>query len=131
MNLEEIKARCEAATEGPWIVHPQMGCAEGDLGIFTKPKIGYGIGVIWASLAQYEDNVENNAAFIVHAREDVPALVAEVEWLQSRLVRAHRMLLDDLGILWPGPGSPVEQLKAKLLHEIQEYVEDANGNRDQ
>jgi hypothetical protein len=85
MNLEEIKARCEAATGGPWIIHPQRGCAEGDLGIFTRPETGYGLGVIWGSLAEYEDNAENNAEFIAHAREDVPALVDEVERLRSQL----------------------------------------------
>ncbi len=70
----EALERAEAATEGPWLVNPQEGISESDLGIYTKLQTGYGLGVIWGNLAQYENNVQNNAAFIAHARTDVPRL---------------------------------------------------------
>lgn len=50
-RLAEIEARCEAATPGPW-----------------KPKRDF---LSW----------DCNAAFIAHARQDIPALLAEVERL--------------------------------------------------
>lgn len=108
MNLEEIQSRCEASPElTPYVT------AKGGVVIFNGPFP--------------TDKAEAAKEFIVHAREDVSALMAEVEWLQSRLVRAHRMLLDDLAIIWPEPGSLVEQLKARLLHEVQEYLGEDNG----
>lgn len=56
LNLEEIKAREQAATPGPW---PRNGS------IFAANGI-------------------NNADFIAHAIEDIPALIAEVERLTAK-----------------------------------------------
>jgi len=110
MNLEEIKARVDKATEGPWTWQDLVLRQERQYGALL---LQLGSGVLAA---------EVDCDFIAHAREDVPALITLVEWLQSRLVRAHRMLLDDLAIIYPESGSPVEQLKAKLLHDVQEYL---------
>lgn len=77
LDLEAIKARCEAATPGPWV---NTG------GRF--PKINGGpIGGCDVATLFFADGAD--AAFIAHAREDVPALVAEVERLQ-KAVAAER-----------------------------------------
>lgn len=70
-KLAEIKKRAEAATEGPWY-----------------RQFGYGINIVSESdykvidedggVSKYPD-----ATFIEHARQDVPALLAEVERLQA------------------------------------------------
>lgn len=68
-KLNEIKERTEKATSGPW---------EADLS-----RVYYGeendelVCEIWKSF--------DDATFIAHAREDVPALVAEVERLNAEI----------------------------------------------
>ncbi len=86
MTLEElmaIEARATAATKGPWVI------AEDDDGYATKMGNTRGIG----SGTNYDDICRTDsgayppciadAEFIVHAREDVPALLAEVRRLQA------------------------------------------------
>ncbi len=98
-QLREIEKRAEAATPGPWcyelvgVKHSDwvVGIAINDDG---KPLAGELIdegefvveNVCWRfGLAETEDG--NNAAFIAHAREDIPALIAEVrrlrKWIES------------------------------------------------
>ena len=67
--LEEIKARHEAATPGPWELSR-------DAGIYIDRDEDYcicGIGN------------EPDAEFIAHSRTDIPALLAEVERLQKAI----------------------------------------------
>lgn len=76
LDLEAIKAGCEAATPGPWV---NTG------GRF--PKINGGpIGGCDVATLFFADGAD--AAFIAAAREDVPALVAEVERLQNDVADA-------------------------------------------
>jgi cbb3-type cytochrome oxidase cytochrome c subunit len=68
LNLDQIQARADAATSGPWMFDGTTlwGCDEhGPL------RVG--------------DTIANDAdrEFIAHARADVPALVAEVRWLRD------------------------------------------------
>lgn len=78
LDLEAIKAGCEAATPGPWV---NTG------GRF--PKINGGpIGGCDVATLFFADGAD--AAFIAAAREDVPALVAEVERLRDVILAASR-----------------------------------------
>lgn len=78
-ELGAIKARAEAATPGPWEMvkgsdqRYDVFREDGDTAVTDA---GYGRG----SIAMFED-----VMFIAHAREDVPALVAEVERLRAAL----------------------------------------------
>lgn len=82
-RIEQIKARVEKATKGPWAVHGVDGtcvtsaeydicstCSEAE----AEREDGYNV--------QYE-RMEADAGFIAHARRDVPDLVAEVERLRG------------------------------------------------
>ncbi|MFV8250225.1 hypothetical protein [Bdellovibrio bacteriovorus] len=85
-QLDEIKQRVEAATEGPWMVtkaddFPQLyklplykGCCglENDE---IKTAICYPDGRM----------NESNSDFIAHARTDIPALLEHIESLQGQL----------------------------------------------
>ena len=62
-RLDEIEARTNAATEGPWEWEPQDG--------WLGSKGGGAVGWRWGLLAQ-----EGDGQFISHARTDVPALVS-------------------------------------------------------
>jgi hypothetical protein len=79
-RLDAITARCEAATPGPWKV------VEGkSFGVQSENK-----------------NIANcfraeNEQFIAHARQDIPALLAEVERLREERDRAIAALEDLIG----------------------------------
>lgn len=89
-NLAEIKARAQAATPGPWFAGDANGgdppherrpfwvVSTED----TDPDLGEAPEE-WA--AEIRVGAQGDAEFIAHAREDVPALVAEVERLQTAL----------------------------------------------
>src|SRR5258706_4229720 len=72
-ELQAIKARAARATPGPWRIHDRgtsttIEAQNGKKWIAQALLGTYGIG-----------NVEANAAFLAHARDDIPTLVAEVE----------------------------------------------------
>lgn len=78
-RIDEIKARTNEATLGPWTVKPDI-----------RPDIvcniggGYfGYGHI-ASMTKYELNQED-AEFIAHAREDIPLLLAMIDAMQETI----------------------------------------------
>jgi hypothetical protein len=75
MNIEEIKAREQAATPGPWV-------SIFDLKGFTVYDMSGEKGVIIAKLRNSKCKYKQpDADFISHARTDIPALLAEVERL--------------------------------------------------
>ncbi|MFF5993436.1 hypothetical protein AAGS61_01620 [Lysinibacillus sp. KU-BSD001] len=87
-QLQVIKERAEKATNGPWKV-------------VKSEESGVQIGTTWESgqlkacvpvvtTAHGKGSVtvyinDRNAEFVAHAREDVPALIAEIERLQASL----------------------------------------------
>ena len=73
-RLNEIEARANAATEGPWM---GIRCPDGFLGRVIG---GNGFGVA----EDFPDDAD--AEFIAHARTDVPALVAALR----AVVAVHR-----------------------------------------
>lgn len=84
MNLDEIRARCEAATPGPWKV-----VGKGN----SVPSLAV---IVDALDEKAQVNVcsnisikNGNAAFISHACEDIPALLDEVERLTARAEAAE------------------------------------------
>lgn len=78
LDLDAIKARCEAATPGPWEWHSN-GLRSGDF------------DCIWGTVDNtgetYVGVHEDDSVFIAHAIDDIPALVAEVERLRGEVER--------------------------------------------
>ncbi len=77
-RLKVIQARCEAATEGPWICrwtedkkNYWVEASDGQQFVVAKPYNG--------------ENLANDARFITLARQDLPDCVAEIERLQGVL----------------------------------------------
>lgn len=62
IDLEAIEARVNAASEGPWINRPEKS--------FNVQSVNKNIASCFRT---------GNAEFIAHAREDIPALLAEVK----------------------------------------------------
>ena len=84
LNLEQIKQRAENATAGPWKAYDQ-GADDGD-------EYGWHVFSQGDTLADwinvFGDLNAADAAFVSHAREDIPALLARVEELEAAL-RGH------------------------------------------
>ena len=85
LNLEEIEARANSASEGPWKT--------------VTARYGYDMKDSWA-VEPDGPSVHNvahitlgelDAKFIAHAREDVPALIAEVRRLRTQIERVQKM----------------------------------------
>lgn len=105
-KLAEIEARASSATPGPWLMehdvwHPVIRQSQFD-----------GFGPIVCREANGDSGLRwhPNADFISHAREDVPALVAEVRRLREALAaerEACAEVCDDLrsSVTWSGRGA--------------------------
>lgn len=86
-RLEEIKARCEKATLGPWSnAHTITGSdpedtRECDLLVYKQ----HGLGDPQFLVATTEKGPQNfeNMEFIAHSREDIPYLLGIIEKLAS------------------------------------------------
>lgn len=95
-DLEAIEARANLASEGPWHAvrdydtetrqeHRDVWGAEG------QALIGHEVS---GQSTRFIKNADNDAAFIAAARDDVPALVAEVQRLRD-LSRAYLAAEDE------------------------------------
>jgi len=89
-ELAAIQARADAATKGPWTAyHRCSGCTgEDDECCGIGPEITGPPNRV--NKGQFERGAD--ASFIAHAREDVPALLAEVRYLRRRLKPAEDAL---------------------------------------
>lgn len=100
LDLEAIEARCEAATEGPW-EHQSWGDSDYDVVTETDP-----------SVSVCRPRLGGDSVFIAHAREDIPALVAEVR----RLRDSRRLSEPDF--------TRLEAENERLRERIQELEDD-------
>lgn len=86
LDLDAIRARTAAASPGPWQPDVKLVRRGGRGGVHSVEQLWVdspGRCVCNVGLAEYAA-VEHDAVFIAHAREDVPALIAEVERLRER-----------------------------------------------
>jgi len=90
-ELDKIEVRANAATEGPWEFEEGSGYVTANS------------ETICAS-AHSEDA---DTAFIAHARQDIPALIAHVRWLEKHLQKALKA-----GVL-------LEERSQRLINEIK------------
>lgn len=78
-QLQEIEARCNAATPGPWAWAAGRSTVLGEDGIIAADgeeifvNCGRGAG----------DPIDEDRQFLVAAREDIPALLAEIKALKA------------------------------------------------
>jgi hypothetical protein len=90
-RLAEIVARVSAATDGPWrndvygVLGPDTVVAE--VGGYERV-----VGSLYFGVGQ---QAEADEAFALHAREDVPALLAEVQRLKAALAGARTAALNE------------------------------------
>ena len=98
-RIKEIKARCEATTEGPWETDEYASGVNTKAFKYTDKRTwGYGCGGDFIcdlndrEYHEYGDLVEQtaNAAFIAHSREDIPFLLDLIEYLRAQLSESQR-----------------------------------------
>lgn len=88
LDLAAIKARAEAATPGPWKVPiANVFVVVAPNAPHHNPPEGLCPPYPWRVVVEpsLNDPSAEDAEFIAHAREDVPALVAEVERLREEV----------------------------------------------
>jgi hypothetical protein len=98
LDLDAIRARADAATPGPWMHATHTGRKDGVslVGQISKRGTGQAVAVLADSDVRQR---AKDAEFVAHAREDVPALVAEVERLRAanaHLIRNAEILADEI-----------------------------------
>lgn len=118
IDLETIKARAEAATPGPWKHEVQTGMIAGwpDEIIVLDRRLDVNLYEGEARIRGGHSASRRNAEFIAHARQDVPALVTEVEALRA----AARIALEALNgavAFATNPGDR-EKRRGKLSHAV-------------
>jgi CMP-2-keto-3-deoxyoctulosonic acid synthetase len=79
IDLEAIKARCDAATVGPW----EVFSAE-EIAIHSEEGHEV-VSVVGEEMDEAIDQIRVDARFIAHARMDVPNLVRRVEELEAQV----------------------------------------------
>lgn len=107
-ELAAIEARADAATMGPWVVSEwrleinDLGRQEFPEGLDHRPEYEVITGwihgqahspipIVWNTFGPYQEPQhfchwdKDDAEFVAHAREDVPALIAEVRQLRATL----------------------------------------------
>lgn len=111
-QLDSIRARLAAATEGPWTVD------DDDPEYIVFPEKGGYDGLVIAKVVDQDEAlfpVEHNGQFIAHAPTDLAALLAEVERLRDELAKARAVT-----------GHKVE----RVLHAVKPYVFDRLADMD-
>ena len=100
LDLEPIKARDAAATPGPWLLAGTH--AKPHHTVHASGVTGYQVHSMQRVADEAPDVYKHmkatyfrDAAFIAHARRDVPALVAEVETLRAVIEDCARLLDGD------------------------------------
>lgn len=101
LDLPAIRARAEAATPGPWYALPDPAPSRVDHGyrlVATTTRAAadnvYGLRDAMGYPGLTKLDSDSDADFIAHAREDVPALLAEVERLSRNLELASAECCD-------------------------------------
>lgn len=86
LDLDAIKARADAASKGPWISATDTGRKNGVSLIGATADRGTGKAIAVLAAPDVRQRAVD-ADFVAHARDDVPALVAEVGRLRAALKR--------------------------------------------
>ena len=84
-DLDAIRARCDAATPGPWKTESEQGHGRGVRAIASVAWCPVACAVGKESQSIGQRDASRNARFIAHARTDIPALLAYVEELERRV----------------------------------------------
>jgi len=92
-TLDEIQARADAATEGPWEARLGIGGLTNGkrvVGPREQNDLAQGPIVLMEPLF-WDSRSARNAEFIAHAREDVPALVSALKAVEAVVSERYKL----------------------------------------
>lgn len=92
-RINEIRARCDAATPGPWrMIHESENYYHRPY--CTVPRDGNNNSVCQSFATRENKSLVANGIFIAHARQDIPWLLGELEKAQREICRLCEELAD-------------------------------------
>jgi hypothetical protein len=123
-QLEAIRARMKSASDGPWSVRRIPNSFPSQAGDrYTHPCVrGFRVPRRIYDLAWQQ--VEADAEFIAHARNDMPALIEELEHMRSTLQECQRALGELVGRNEPADTQDLARVE-QFLAEADARWEDA------
>jgi hypothetical protein len=125
LDLDAIQARADKATPGPWDIFTIASEAGTSSRIFREGELPVDL----AHIPMDWNGEGENAAFIAHARADVPALVAEARALRAEVAREREeketLLSRMLAFTSETPAAPLVE---ELIERLQEYFRGPPGN---
>lgn len=92
-EMAAIEQRAEAATPGPWQVERNHNGLL--IGISSPSQMKHDLDFLftfYARISRRLSQEELNAEFIVHAREDIPKLIAEIKRMQAKIDHYFELL---------------------------------------
>jgi hypothetical protein len=97
LDLDAIEARAESATRGPWTTDVEIDGYRAGLRTVVRGPFGKRILTVGQIRLHESGDAEANVAFTAAARDDVPALIAEVRRLRAENagLRVAVLLLTD------------------------------------
>ena len=111
VDLDEIEKRVAEASPGPWRLDDGTGWGIATAGNYPERRV--------IIVNDSYDDPGQDATFIAHSREDVPALVAELRELRERVRFLRFVLSGALGV----PAEYAEDFSDdRLSREVAEMV---------
>lgn len=80
-KLDEMQARCNAATPGPWEIYDDGW----DIGVCIAGDGTPGIAYVAEKLRQGRDEGESDARFVAAARTDLPKVITALRAVHEKL----------------------------------------------
>lgn len=113
LDLAAIEARAAAATAGPW--------EEMD-GYIMQPYAGG-----WCVLGTAHHGTQGTPAFIAHAREDIPALLAAVRTLEAERDEQRRVVIDS--VHWQRAAESRAEAAERRVTALEELLAECQGEK--
>lgn len=122
-ELAQIAERCEKATGGPWVWEDYRGA---DLPkLLGKDEYVMTFGTLGEDYAlEGVEPSDNDAAFIAHAREDIPKLLAEIDRLNRKLLTIENKALGPINF-------GVDAVSIDLVYEIYLHAKREDSDDDE
>ena len=130
----EARARCEAATKGPWITGEHIGepralCRADDPTMSLLGVDRDGLAIVYTETRAQS---AKDAALIAHARADLPDALAEIERLRGQLegIQGIAATSDDMMVTINTQAAEIERLTAEVARLAADHHQQSIATND-